>query len=158
MSMIGSILNLPNDLVRFVADDAARDANRVAIFLDVLGLQACPSKPITLPAGFLLDLGAALRLLLWERNGLRVHRDAGLPSAHEAIVSTFKGITNPNSCAWGELSLRVLVLSVEHFAWSARFELEADILLDTPEEEAALDAMAQFLWDHRHLRHESQGS
>ena len=41
-------------------------------------------KSSRLPAAFLLELGAVLQLDLWERQGLRVHLDAGL-----LILSSF---------------------------------------------------------------------
>jgi len=53
--------------------------------------------------------------------------------------------------ALGGLSVRVLALTVERFAWHARDDLGAEVLLGFPEEDAVLDALAQFLWEHRHL-------
>ena len=63
-------LPFPPDLVAAVRDEAGRDADRVAVFLDGLGLGGTPEKPVYLPAPFLLYLGGALRLWSWERQGL----------------------------------------------------------------------------------------
>src|SRR5262245_23659798 len=68
---------LPSELEVAVAVHAARDADHVCRFLDRLGLPATPEKPRPMPAGFLLDLGAALRLLAWEVQGIFIHREAG---------------------------------------------------------------------------------
>ena len=50
------------------------DAESVALFLQTLGLSPTPQSPIRLDGDFLLELGAALRLLLWEHIGLTIHR------------------------------------------------------------------------------------
>src|SRR5262249_37152956 len=55
------IADFPAEMVRAVVVDAARDAERVGLFLDQLGLGATPQKPLPMPAGLLLRLGAALR-------------------------------------------------------------------------------------------------
>jgi hypothetical protein len=60
----GTSTEYPAELVTAVAVAAARDAHRVCSFLDTLGIRANPETP--LPAGFLLHLGAALRMLVWE--------------------------------------------------------------------------------------------
>src|ERR1700730_3348789 len=73
--------DFPPDLIHAAPRDAARDADRVAAFLDALGLAPAGRRPqdppLGLPADLLLGLGAALRLLLWERVGIRAHREAG---------------------------------------------------------------------------------
>jgi hypothetical protein len=42
-----------------------------------------------------------------------------------------------------------MALFVERFCWNGRNELDADIILDKADEEAALDALADFLWMNR---------
>src|SRR4051812_6170692 len=78
--------DLPPDLTHAVARDAARDADRVGLSLGARGL----APPLPLPAAFLLGLGAALRLLLWEQQGLDAHRQAGLPPARQALRDVFR--------------------------------------------------------------------
>src|SRR3954464_1336759 len=57
--------DFPPDLIQAVARDAARDADRVAVFLDARGLAPAGCRPrdppLGLPADLLLGLGAALR-------------------------------------------------------------------------------------------------
>ncbi len=76
---------------------SARDADRVGIFLGALGLGATPNEPRPMPAGFLLHLGAALRLLMWETKGFFFHRDAGLPDARQAIRDAFNSLNSPDA-------------------------------------------------------------
>jgi hypothetical protein len=61
--MVQSTAEFPAALVAAVAGEADLDAGRVGLFLQALGLEASPARPIRLPASFLLELGAALRLL-----------------------------------------------------------------------------------------------
>jgi hypothetical protein len=140
--------DLPAEMVAAVAADAARDADRVGLFLEQLGLGATPEKPRPLPAGFLMDLGAALRLLVWEAEGFFGHREAGLPTAEQAIRDAFRFLTDPEANP-AELSVLVLRLSVERFAWSGQPELGADIALDEAHEDVLLEALADFLWARR---------
>src|SRR5262245_66603975 len=88
----------PADLLQAVAQHAAADAERVVRFLDASGLRATrpgTGVPSALPTFFLMGLGAALRLLLWEEAGLHAHRDAGLPSAQEALREVARWVIPP---------------------------------------------------------------
>src|SRR5436190_11921557 len=124
MSATPYLSNLPPDLVTAVAVEAARDAEYVVLFLDefldAMGLRPAVGERIPFPAAFLLDLGAALRILSWEQAGLHPQEVAGLPSAHEALENVLGSlqpeslvteVANPRST----LAFRVLVAFVEHF-------------------------------------------
>ena len=137
------------DLVTAVAVDAARDASRVVLFLDALGLEATPEKPMSLPSRFLLQLGAALRLLDWEAQGFSFHRAVGLPEAREVIRHAF-GSLNDSTVDWKDLCVCVLRLSLERFAWHGWRDLGAPVAIDDLDDEAALDALAEYLWATRH--------
>ena len=145
---IFSIADLPADMVTAVEFDASRDADRVILFLNSLGLGASPEKPMSIPGVFLLHLGAALRLLSWEAKDFFFHFAAGLPKARQAIRDAFKSLDNPNADAT-ELCVAILRLSVERFAWSGPTDLGADVSLDEVQEDILLDAMADFLWASR---------
>lgn len=43
-----------------------------------------------------------------------------------------------------------MLLAIKHFAWHGWSDLDADIALDEIEEDAALDALAELLWETRH--------
>jgi hypothetical protein len=150
---------LPPDLTRAVAQDAVAAAEHVARFLDVLGLRPTEEGgvrvPVRLPAFFLLGLGAALRLRAWEQAGLHAHRDAGLPSARAALGEVFQALTAPGPLAAKEeaarqLAGRVLDVFLRRLAWGGRALLDADLELGEADEDALVEALATFLWAHRH--------
>ena len=141
------------ELVEATAREAARDADRVGQLLHELGFVPSPGRPVRLPAAFLLDLGAALRLLAWEQGGLHVHRDAGLPPAEQALHDAFRGLVESagaNGAADRDLARRVVALFAGRLAWHGRPELDADVALDDLDEDAMLDTLAAFLWARRH--------
>jgi hypothetical protein len=142
----------PPELVQFVTEGAAWEADAAVLFLKTVGLAPQPGKLCRLPADFLLNLGAAMRLLVWEQAGITAHIEAGLPPALEATGRVFLEATQqpsrehrPNP--W--LSLAVFRLTVDLFAWTGRRNLRAEIRLEFPDEDALVEALARFLWDHR---------
>jgi hypothetical protein len=136
-------------MVSAVAVDAARDTDRVGLFLDALGIRATPEQPKPMPAGFLLHLGAALRLHDWEAQGFFFHRTAGLPPAREVIQDAFRSLDGPDAGP-PEVCVTVLRLSLELFAWDRLHDLDADVALDYLTEDVALDVLAEYLWASRH--------
>lgn len=130
--------------------ESSRDADRVIFFLEKLGYHASPERPISLPADFLLDLGAALRMWSWEQHGLRVHIDEGFPTAREALcdllLPVFGGQLGPSVSPPGSLTRRVGWLFILRFAWSGLQELNADVTLNKSDEDVLLEELADFLW------------
>jgi hypothetical protein len=145
------------DLIRAVKGDAERDADLVGAFLAVTGLAPSGRRPqgapLAVPADCLLGLGAALRLSLWEQLGIRVHLDHGLPPARQALLDVLRTATGQAQAEAAErarsLTGRVLALSAAHLAWSGRIELGADVVLGAADQEALLEALADYLWVHR---------
>ena len=148
-----AVSDLPPDLVQAVARDARADADHVGLFLREIGIAATPQKPRRLPAAFLLDLGAALRLLSWEQAGLDLRGVAGLPPARQALLAVLRAAASHGGAGPGappgSLSSLVVAAFADHFAWNARVELDAEVVLGEADEEAALAALADFLWEHR---------
>jgi hypothetical protein len=153
-----SLTQFPPDLLEAVAHDAAADAELVALVLDALGLRptgdGAARVPLRLPAFFLLALGAALRMVMWEERGLHAHRDAGLPPAHGALREVARALVAPEphaekERAATELVSRVLAVTVERLAWNGRPVLGADVAIDGVREADLLEALADFLWAHR---------
>ena len=152
---------VPEELSEAVAREAARDAENVVLFLSELGFTPSGDRPVRLPAAFLLALGAALRLLTWESSGLHVHQDSGLPGAERAIIDAFGHLEDTaevEALPPVELPRRVVALFADRFAWHGRRDLDADVVLDDYDDEAALDALAQFLWEARDIRRHAPGS
>jgi hypothetical protein len=152
-----ALAELPPELIQAVAREAARDADHVAAFLDQLGLRptgdrASPPPP-RLPAWFLLEVAAGLRLWQWEHNGLRLHLEGGLPPAREALHGVFRRLAaaagDPASGGDTPLSARVLGLFAERLAWSGRSDLDGDLLLGDADEDELVGALEDLIWTHR---------
>ena len=148
------IPELPAELVSAVTGEAYRDADRVNVFLKALGLVPRAGRQLQLPATFLLDLGAALRLMCWEQCGVCIHLHAGLPSARQALLEVLRSLTTePDSSGTSTSALpyKVMLLFVERFAWNGWPKLGADVTLELAhaDEESLLEALADFLWEHR---------
>jgi hypothetical protein len=144
----------PPDLLARVGQQAAEDADFVIALLRELGLAPPPGETREFSARSLLELGAAGRLFGWERRGLDLHREAGLPSARDALFRVFDVDEPPARDPSAAdcipiLAAAVFVLTVERLAWTGPRDLRAEILLDIPEGDDHIDAMAQFLWDNR---------
>ena len=145
------------DLLRALAQGAARQAEWVGSFLEEIGLapvgRGPQDRPPRLPAEFLLSLGAVMQLLLWEQLGIHVHLDHGLPPARQALLDVLRTATGQAEAEAAErarsLASRVMVLSVEHLAWNGRVELGADVVLGEADQEALLEVLADYLWVHR---------
>lgn len=91
----------------------------------------------------------------WEAAGYTVHIDDGLPTAGAAlnrlIGTLVAAATNPDApTAAGALDRAVFDLTVTRFAWTARPELGADVVLHVDEEDALVETLARVLWAHRH--------
>ena len=152
------INRFPPGLLQAVKHAAADDADRVAQFLDALGLRptgpGAARAPLRLPTFFLVGLGAVTRLREWEQRGLRAHCDAGLPPADEALREVFRAVEAPEPLAAKEqaatrLACRVLAVFVERMAWDGRPLLGADLELGEADEDALVDALSKFLWLNR---------
>jgi hypothetical protein len=107
--------------------------------------------------GTLLNLGAALRLWQWENAGLRGHLPKTLPSSTDA----FRNVVPPKEAEQRvpPLALAVFDTWVREFCRGGRAVLGTDVILkqDSLCEEHLLDALADFLWDHRHLAKREDG-
>jgi len=96
-----------------------------------------------------------VRLRAWEAVGLDVHREAGLPTAHEALERIIGILTTTPSdpAVFARASLlgrAVFDFRMSRFAWAGPADLRADVALDTPDEHALIEALADFLWASRH--------
>src|SRR4051812_4778876 len=139
----------PTDLVDRVVGQAAEDADRVAGLLGAMGLAPPPGEVRRVPAEFLLDLGAASRLIAWEAQGLTMHIEAGLPSAKQALLDALQNFLKRRSdpsAPHSSLGADLLAFVVQRLAWRGPACLGAEILLDVPDEDVLIDAVARILW------------
>jgi hypothetical protein len=140
----------PLELIDRVVELAAEQADFAAGFLRRFGLLP-PAGGFS--AEFLLELGAVGRMFFWEYDGLDHHRDAGLPSAGDALLGLVtwhrRPDRDPSADPPPSLMHAVFVLSVEHLAWTGPRDLKAEVLLGFPDEDALVDAIARFLWENR---------
>ena len=140
------------DLVDATRREAELCADLVGLLLKELGLDPA----VRLPAAFLLELAAAARRRAWEFTGIRTHLEAGLPPARQALASAFGVLEEPAGPEAGDppapLWPRVLDLFRRRFAWGGHSELDADVALGEADEDALLEALADFLWQRRRGR------
>jgi hypothetical protein len=143
----------------FVAN-AFHDADLVGSFLEANGLipprnQRRRRNPVFLPLGFLIELAGVLRLASWEQQGFVERIPESLPAAAPALAELFQRWTSPasrsNQTNEPPLVYRLLDIWFRHFAWSGLEELHADIALEGTSEQESLEALADFLWEHRHV-------
>lgn len=144
----------PTDLLLAWQKSGEFDAALVLSFLDQVGLTpASLGRPVVLPAHFLLELGAALRLLFWECQGSTAYVQAGLPTAREALCRAFTMATfNAKSEERVPTPLweQVTAYANRQVAWHGLAELNAEIFVDFGDDEELLEAMAEFIWNNRH--------
>ncbi len=152
------LASFPPELIASVSEQAARDADLTAHFLQEVGLVLSPGKAVCLPGSLLLELGAAMRLRSWESDGLDLRR-AGFPTAEDAILHLFEDATRrPLEPTPPPLCRQVFRFGIEWMAWAGPREFGAEILLEIPDEDALVEAMARFLWDHRASTPDQDGS
>jgi|HubBroStandDraft_6_1064221.scaffolds.fasta_scaffold387963_1 hypothetical protein len=126
----------------------------------------------------LYDLGVVHQLETWEQQGFRVHIEAGLPSAEKAAAAISEcqsadsaGSREPaeplilDEAPYGPWPETVINIHVEpnsliaqlqqffsdHCAWRSRDLFGADVFVEFEfeDEDATIDALAAFLWQHR---------
>jgi hypothetical protein len=140
---------LPPELVSFAISEAERDADCVKAFLR--GLRLEPPHD-WLPADFLLNLASAIRLWRWERSGITIHLQEGLPCATKALGTAIASYIRPDafSESW---HARIWSLTCDRLAWSARELLDVTVVIDDASGDNELvEALARFAWLHRNDR------
>ena len=143
---------LPDAMVRAIVRNSEFQAELTAATIDAMGI--FKTKPVRLPAGFLLELAAVLQLGFWERQGLRTRLPADLPTYHEASQSlaerAAKGPAEFDDLQATPISHLVTRAFIENFAWEGPDHLGADVIIGQVDEEQFADVLAEFVWQHRH--------
>jgi hypothetical protein len=122
-------------------------------------------KPVRVSPHILMELSAALCLGAWEDGGLCQLLEEDSSSAYSVMDESVAKLTaDPGAFARLDglppLIDKLFDLWVKRFAWSGLEDLNADVVLDLSEsdEEGLLKDVAEFLWNHRHLRQDQPGS
>jgi hypothetical protein len=156
-SSIVPIQQFSDSLLRAIAAEAEADADRVALLVREMGYDPSPSKPVIMDRELLLFFGAALRLYSWEKAGIATHRDRGLPPASDLFTNAARALVEEGKKPNGsELGILVMKMFVEDFAWNGRLDLGAPVALDSLDEDTAVDALAELLWNRRTAKGECQ--
>lgn len=144
-------------LLAFLRDGeyaAEQTENFVKLWTKSLGLKKLPN----LPAEFLLELSAVLRIAAWQQAGLATEMQAEFPPAQELLRELVERLRDhPESFSLElinsacPLTDRVAQLWFRNCSWSATSELGVDVVLRRPNRELLRDLLAELLGD-------SQGS
>ena len=119
----------------------------------------CPgfSRPGAAVGVAVLAVLAALAVLAWLPRDAVAQTGpcaAGLPSARDALghvigVITAAAADRAALARAGALGRAVFDLRMSRLAWAGPAELQADVALDAPDEDALIEALAVFLWASR---------
>lgn len=144
----------PSEFIAALHAQVLSDADAAADFVR-LAIQAAGNTTVKLdvdrfdPAA-LIGFGLAVRLRRWEHNHIRVHIDAGLPSATEALARMVKlgrGRKLARFVAWAMIASSKVFH--DSFLWSAADgDRRLDLAIVGREDDQFLDAITQFLLDH----------
>jgi hypothetical protein len=149
----------PSELVATITQHAVCDADSVGLFItELFGIvgreKGLARVQLRFPAWFLLELAAVLRLLAWEQDGVLMGLVARFPPWREALSHVFARLaaSTRKSTERGDtpILLGVIGLLVEHFAWTGQADLGAEFILGEAEEDDLVNAVAEFVWAHRH--------
>jgi hypothetical protein len=144
----------PPELIARVTEQATQDAENVAILLQAFSLAPSDGSKRSYPAEFLLEVGAAARVLVWEMHGIGLFQRGVRLTAGDILLRVFEDATrrlrDPSTPASTlEFVYVVFHLNTERLAWTGPRDLQAEIMLDFPDEDVLVESMAQLLWDNR---------
>ncbi|MCY2996059.1 MAG: hypothetical protein NTY19_50655 [Planctomycetota bacterium] len=142
---------LPDEMVRAIIRNSEFQADLAAAVIDAMGI--FKTKPIRLPAGFLLEFAAVVQLGFWERQGVRQRLNADLLTYSDAAKSlaarAAKGPAEFADLEATPISHLVTRAFIENFAWEGPDHLGADVIIGQVDEEQFADVLAEFVWQHR---------
>lgn len=150
-------ISLPDFEPAFLATvvaNATADAESVAYLLERWDIKSPDEsgdlKPTRFAPEFYLALSVGLRFIAWELGQNLLHLRAGLPTGKEVLLSALRLVAGPEL---EELATRLNITSLrlfhDHFVWLARNEQAVDLSFDASLDDEQLDALAEFIWNHR---------
>lgn len=139
---------LPADLLRAFVTSADRDADDLAAF--IRRSEELVGKTLTgFTSPMLLGMGLFARFRRWESQGIRVHIEAGLPSAEQMYGSLVDIQSHPNLEAFVTATCQQAnSVFYKNFVWMAASDGSVELALSAAvDEDRLLDAVAEFLID-----------
>jgi hypothetical protein len=142
---------------------AHRSAELVAQYLERIGLvpgrRQRMKRPVILPAAFLLQIAAAIRLREWELSGVAQQPLAGLPSSEDVLASAFDFLRAFSTGAAQDepapsVSGQVFAVWYRYFALTAPRDLGVNVIIGGKPPDDAMVLIADFIWKFRHLAQE----
>jgi hypothetical protein len=145
----------PPELIARVTEQATQDAENVAILLQAFSLAPSDGSERSYPAEFLVEVGVAARVLVSEMHGIGLFQRGVRLTAGDILLRVFEDTTrrlrDPSAPASTlDLVDAVFRLNMERLAWTGPRDLQAEIMLDFPDEDALVESLAQILWNNRH--------
>ncbi len=130
-------------LVRLADQDALLVARFIPAWIELKPGEAFPKA-------FLVELAAILRIARWQQAGLPADLQEQFPPAEflfDELVQAFA--ENPSSFIDGSYQPKwpksVLVTWLHRFSWNAPLEIGAEVVMQEPDEDMVLGAIADFL-------------
>jgi len=141
--------------------EAELHADLTAAFLRANGIrpfrgQAGASVTGDLPpqvTDFLLSIGAALRLRMWERSGVKSQIAAELPTAAELVVSACRRASGDSADGPGgwKISQAVLAAAMRGLLRRSLDDIGVDVVLPEIDPTLLLDQISELLWRNRNV-------
>lgn len=126
---------------------AAEMADLTAWFLSQTGVSFSADRPISLPGWYLLEMGAAMQIHVWERQGVW-HEGLGLPSFQEANTAIAERAAD---CKDEDTPILTKVLKVwlTRFTWTRPTATRSPFAIscNDADEDEFVDRMARLLLD-----------
>jgi hypothetical protein len=143
------------DVIEAVTGFASQSATLAYNYFCSVGYRKKRSPTPASPQ-LLLEVAAIMQIATWEQAGLRHLIADELPEAAEALALLVQRIREApkaylQSNSGDELSHRVLRTFLTRFSRSAYTELNVDMAVVGSLDQSALESLADFLWEHRHL-------
>lgn len=139
-------------ILRAFIDDGRYEAVQTAAFLKLWAKSLKPRKLPPLPAEFLLELGAVLRIAAWQLADLTTEMQADFPPAAELLRELVERLfykpesfsNDPQKCP-APLSTRSSRLWFRHCSWTATGQLGVDVVIRKPDPNLVLDLLIELL-------------
>ncbi len=148
MIAVSADLEIPSETYEMVAAHAQSMALSVVSTLYELGVDG-----MDLPAAVILELAALAQIRVWQDTEARELLADILPDFESAQQDLIDRLNNRSeeflNIDSATLSQQVFTIWMSRLAWYGRSTLDSEMVLLDFDEDAFIDALAQFVWQHR---------